>query len=267
MPSAFLEDRGVVRVAGADARPFAQGLFTCDMEKVAPGKAAFGALLTPQGKIVVDFIASMEDDVFLFDCPRALAADFAKRLRFYKLRAHVDVADLSNERGVVAAWGADAEGSPDPRAEALGARRVVARPAAADPVARAAYDARRMALGVPAGGIDFAYGDAFPHEANMDLLNGVDFKKGCYVGQEVVSRVEHRGSARKRIARVSFPGEAAPGSVLTAGDVEIGVLGSSAPGVGLAMVRVDRFAEAMAAGTPIMVDGREAALALPGKPG
>ena len=117
----------------------------------------------------------------------------------------------------------------------------------------APYEARRIALGVPKGGVDFAYGEAFPHECNLDRLNGVDFKKGCYVGQEVVSRVEHRGTARKRVVRVSFEG-AAPelGAVVSAGEVALGVMGSSSAGRGLAMLRMDKAEEAAKAGVSIM---------------
>jgi folate-binding protein YgfZ len=108
-----------------------------------------------------------------------------------------------------------------------------------------AYSAHRIALGVPEGGADYAYGDTFPHEANMDLVHGVDFKKGCYIGQEVVSRVEHRGTARKRIVRVGFSGAApARGTGISTGELTIGQMGSSAGQEGLALVRVDRIAEA-----------------------
>jgi folate-binding protein YgfZ len=264
MPSALLEDRGVIRVAGEEARAFLQGLFTCDMDKVAPGKAAYGALLTPQGKIICDFLISETDGGFFADCPLALAPDLTKRLRFYKLRAKIDVEDLSATRGVVARWGEALGRTLDPRDPALGSREIVARDGATAPSALASYEAHRIALGVPKGGVDFAYGDAFPHEANMDLLHGVDFKKGCYVGQEVVSRVEHRGSARKRIARVKFDGQPPPaGAPLLAGDVEIGLMGSATIGMGLAMVRVDRARDAIDAGLAITVDGRAATLALP----
>lgn len=270
MPSVFLASRGIVRVAGADARAFLQGLVSCDMAAVAPGCAAYGALLTPQGKIICDFIASGEEGAFLLDCPGALAADLARRLRFFRLRAKIEIEDISESHGVLVRWGGEAAGgTPDPRDPGLGTREIVARSAAGSAAAGlAAYDALRIALGVPEGGVDFDYGDAFPHEANLDLLHGVDFRKGCYVGQEVVSRVEHRGSARKRIARVSFAGSAPErGARLMAGDAEIGVLGSAIEGVGLVMARVDRAAEAIAAGEPITLGGRAATLALPEKRG
>ncbi len=264
MPSAFLEDRGVVRVGGADARAFLQDLFTCDMTPVSRERAAYGALLTPQGKIVCDFLAGSDGEAFVLDAPIARTAEFAKRLRLYKLRAKVEIDDVSAALGVVA-HGASEAGVPDPRDPALGAREIVARDGVErDDAEAAAYEAQRILCGVPKGGADFAYGDAFPHEANMDLLNGVDFKKGCYVGQEVVSRVEHRGTARKRIARVAFHGDIpAIGAALVANDVEIGIVSSATDGHALAAVRIDRLAEAVAAGAPILLDNRAVSLALP----
>jgi folate-binding protein YgfZ len=146
----------------------------------------------------------------------------------------------------------------DPRAAGLGARRIVPRAEAPreDEAARAAYEARRIALGVPEGGLDFAYGDAFPHDANMDLVNGVDFAKGCYVGQEVVSRMKHRGETRKRVVRVALEGAApAPGAAILDGELPVGVLGGAAGGQGLALVRLDRVADAAAAGRPLAAAG------------
>ena len=272
-----LDDRGVVEVAGEDATGFLQGILTNDVLKVAPGAAGYAALLTPQGKILFDFLlaAPVSDGAarFLLDCPGHLAADLARRLGFYRLRAKVRIADRSAALRVVAAWGQDAEdlprrfvstevvaSFPDPRHSGLGWRCIVERSAVEDlpPQARAlaavtSYEEHRIALGVPKGGPDFAYGDAFPHEANLDRLNGVDFNKGCYVGQEVVSRVEHRGLARKRVVAVRFDGTAPQvGAELTAGEAALGVMGSSGAGKGLAMVRLERAEAAAAAGTPIV---------------
>jgi folate-binding protein YgfZ len=216
MKAALLPDRGVVKVAGADPRGFLNGLLTTDVTKVTPTQARFGALLTPQGKIVVDCIvaeAPAEDGGgFFLDCPRALAPALVEKLNFYKLRAKVICEDLSEVLGVMAVWGGSGTTEyglvyADPRLAALGQRIMLpphlAKEAAADLGAElfeaAAYEAHRIALGVPRGGLDFIYGDAFPHEADMDQLAGVDFDKGCYVGQEVVSRMEHRGTARTRI--------------------------------------------------------------------
>lgn len=258
MPRAFLEDRGLISVAGGDARDFLQGLVTCDMSKVAPERAAFGALLTPQGKIIVDFIVSEANGGFLLDCPLALAADLAKRLRFYRLRAQIDIDDLSATHGIVAVWDDVSPNLVDPRDSRLGERVVGERALLSAPATSedaALYDAHRIEIGVPKGGVDFAYGDTFPHEANMDLLNGVDFKKGCYVGQEVVSRVEHRGGARKRIAHVEFEGVGpSPGAPIRAGEHEIGVMGSSTWGIGLAMLRLDRVEDAKARGEDLVCE-------------
>ena len=266
MPKAFLEDRGVVRVSGDTAREFLQGLVTCDVLCVTPQRFAFGALLTPQGKIIVDFIINEADGAFWLDCPLTLAADLTKRLRFYRLRSKLDIDDLSTTHGVSVVWDEASPAIADPRDARLGERIVGERVVLIKHYGldnAALYEAHRIEIGVPKGGVDFAYGDTFPHEANMDLLTGVDFTKGCYVGQEVVSRVEHRGLARKRIAHVEFAGVApAPGASIRAGEHEIGVMGSSAPGIGLAMLRLDRVEEAKARDEEIVCDSVRLAVVL-----
>src|SRR5215207_56849 len=273
MKAALLPDRGVVKVAGADARHFLNGLITADLSKVTPESAAFAALLTPQGKIIVDFIiaeATPEDGGgFFLDCPRALAVSLVDRLNFYKLRAKVSVDDLSEALGVLAVWegvGATEYGLiyADPRLAALGHRVLLPPPQAAQAAAdlgaalvdAAAYEAHRIALGVPRGGLDFLYNDAFPHETAMDQLGGVDFDKGCYVGQEVVSRMQHRGSARTRIVGVDFADFAPePGVPVMAGEKTVGTMGSTAGGHGLALVRIDRVADALDAGLSLTAGG------------
>jgi hypothetical protein len=272
MQAALLPDRGVVKVSGDPAREFLNGLFTCDIAKVAPGAPRFGALLTPQGKIIVDFIILMAEPEdgggFYLDCPRVLAPALAEKLDFYKLRAKVEVADLSESLGVMAVWGGTAETEhglcyPDPRLPALGMRVILPPDTAAEAATDLgatladveAYEAHRIALGVPRGGADFTYGDTFPHEADMDQLAGVDFDKGCYVGQEVVSRVQHRSSARTRVVPVQFDLMPMAGLPVMAGDREIGMLGSSTRGRGLALLRLDRAADAQAAGTPLTAGG------------
>ena len=269
MQAALLPDRGVVKVAGEDARRFLNGLTTNDMGKVAPGKAIFTALLTPQGKIIVDFIAAEAEPSdgggFFLDCPRALAAAMVEKLNFYKLRAKVTAEDLSQALGVMAVWkgtGLSEYGLSyaDPRLAALGARTILPPDLAAEAAAdlgatladAEAYDAHRIALGVPRGGMDFAYGDTFPHEADMDQLGGVDFEKGCYVGQEVVSRIEHRGSARSRVVPVAYEFAPISGLPVMAGEKEVGTLMSAVKGRGLALVRLDRVGDALAAGTPLI---------------
>lgn len=263
-----LPDRGVVKVVGDDARTFLNGLVTCDMGKVAPDRSGYGALLSPQGKILFDFLIAEAEPAdgggFFLDCPRALAPDLMKRLNLYKLRAKVICEDLSDVLGVGVVIGAstfdagDYLGYADPRLPALGMRLIGERNRlAALGGTTSPYHAHRIALGVPEGGKDFAYADAFPHEALMDQLNGVDFRKGCYVGQEVVSRMEHRGTARSRIVRVAYPGGFGPdaGAEVMAGDKVIGRAGSNAAGYGLALVRLDRLGEALQAGAAVTAGG------------
>ena len=265
--AAFLADRGVVRVEGEDAPDFLQGMLTNDVVGLAAGEARYAALLTPQGKILFDFLvlrAAGAPPAFLLDCPKALAADLAKRLSIYKLRAKVAIGDVSAGFGIVADWGgaavlpAEALAYADPRAAALGRRAILPRAAAEafTEAALPAYEAARIAVGAPLGGVDFAYGDAFPHDADMDLFNGIDFHKGCYVGQEVVSRMKHRGEARKRVVRVRLAGAApAPGTPVTDGALAVGALGAAAGDRALALLRIDRAAAAQAAGRPLEAAG------------
>ncbi len=268
MKAALLPDRGVVRLSGDGTGAFLNGLVTADIAKVTAERASFAALLTPQGKIVTDFIIVAAADGFRLDCPRALARTLFDKLNFYKLRAKVTIEDLSETLAIVADWdgepSADKGCYRDPRLAALGVRMIVApaqvadaaRQLGADLVDAAEYEAHRIALGVPRGGLDFTYGDAFPHETDMDQLAGVDFAKGCYVGQEVVSRMEHRGNVRTRVVPVVVDGFAPePGTTVTAGDKSIGHMGSSARGHGLAFLRLDRLAEALAAGAPVVSGG------------
>lgn len=274
MKATFLPDRGLVQVSGGDARKFLNGLFTTDITKLHPGEARFGALLTPQGKIIVDFLvaqAASEGDAerFLLDCPQALAQALSDKLKLYKLRAKVDVANLSDTTGVIAAWGGTPAARPDlafpdPRHGELGWRVFAPQRALADialqlgaeVVDPAAYETHRIACAVPRGGLDFAYGDAFPHETNMDRLHGVDIGKGCYVGQEVVSRMHHRGTTRTRSALMLLDGPAPePGTPVMAGDKTVGTMGSAAAQKGIALLRIDRVTEALDAGTPLTSGG------------
>ena len=279
MKAALLPDRGVVKVAGDGARNFLHGLVTADILKLAPGAARFCALLMPQGKIIADFIVveapplqDGKDGDFFLDIPRSLSAPLVGKLNLYKLRAKVLIEDLSDTLGVLATWNVDMGGAGttkigltyvDPRLPALG-RRIMLPPhqahaaaakLGAEPAAAGDYDAHRIALGVPQGGADFAYGDAFPHETDMDQLGGVDFDKGCYIGQEVVSRMQHRGTARTRAVPVRYDGTApAPGTPVTAGDRQLGTLGSAAGGHAVALLRLDRVDEALVQGETLAAD-------------
>jgi hypothetical protein len=281
MKAAFLPDRGVVKISGEDARNFLNGLVTTDVTQLSPGLGRFGALLTPQGKITIDFLIteapSGHGGGLLIDCPRPLAQSLADKLGFYKLRAKVTVENLSDSLGVIAAWDGEPAMKPDlafadPRDTALGWRILAPKDLApkiagligADLADSAAYEAHRIATGVPRGGLDFMYGDAFPHETNMDRLHGVDFDKGCYVGQEVVSRMQHRGTARTRTVRVTLDG-APPeaGSTILAGDKQVGTMGSTSGQNGLALIRTDRVTDALDAGLALTAGGLGIRLADP----
>lgn len=269
MPTTFLADRGVVKVAGEEARDFLDRIVTSDLDKLGPGSARYAALLMPQGKVLVDFLvteAAMEDGGgFFLDCPLALAPDLAKRLGLYKLRAKLTIEDLSATLGVAASWsGADLPADDgllftDPRFAPLGQRLITARDhakALAD-APEEDWHAHRIGLGVPQGGRDFIYGDVFPHEIDLDQLGGVDFDKGCYVGQEVVSRVEHRATARTRIVLAEYEGGFAPieGLPVLVGERIIGTTGSQHAGRGLVKIRIDKAGEALAAGEMITAGG------------
>jgi len=258
----LLSDRAVVRVAGPGAHAFLQGLITNDIDKAKPGGAIHGGLLTPHGKILFDFFVVPAADGFRLDVPKAKAAELMQRLGFYRLRAQVEITEDPSFT-VAAAWGAapqlpnGAVAFTDPRLPGLGQRILLLAGTDAGDLGCALttedkYHAMRVALGVPQGGRDYAFGDTFPHEAMFDQLNGVDFKKGCFVGQEVVSRMEHRGTARRRIVGVEGEDPLPPsGTEITAGSTPIGTLGSMSGRCGLALLRLDRAEEAQATGVPL----------------
>jgi folate-binding protein YgfZ len=263
-----LADRGVVRLRGPDALTLLQGLVTQDLDLLKAQPAAFAALLSPQGKILFDFFVVRDGEDLLLDVAREKAGDLVKRLTLYRLRAKVTF-EAATELAVFALWGGALPSLPtggvayaDPRLPALGARAIVPAAIADDWAARTAapvpveqWHAHRVALGVPEGGHDFTYGDAFPHEADMDQLAGVSFSKGCYVGQEVVSRMQHRGTARKRFVQVTGARDLPGGAPIMAGAATIGSITSVEGTRGLALVRLDRAAEAKAKGEPIEAAG------------
>jgi tRNA-modifying protein YgfZ len=269
--TAHLPDRSVLKVAGPDARHFLDGLFSNDLDLVSTEVAGYGALLTPQGKVIVDFfIIELPDEDgggFLIDMARAMLPDLARRLMLYKLRAKIVVEDLTDTAAVIASingGAVDADGGivfTDPRHAGMGQRAIIdaADVATLAGAAEDGYHAHRIGLGMPAGGGDFGYGGqlCFPHEALMDQLGGVSFSKGCYVGQEVVSRMQHRGTARTRIVPIVFLDglRAEEGSPVTVGERIIGNVLSTANGRGLAMLRLDKVADAMAAGEPLLGGG------------
>jgi tRNA-modifying protein YgfZ len=266
---AILAERAVTGVSGPDARAFLQGIVTVDISDVGNGVARHGALLTPQGKILFEFaIAPDGDDAFLLDVHHTLAEDLVKRLTFYKLRAKVEIV-RRDDLMVAALWGA-ASSPPignafaDPRLAELGWRAILPRDeaharletAGATIVGGEAYHAHRIAHGVAELGTDYATGELFPHEAGLDQLAGVDFDKGCFVGQEVVSRMQHRGTARKRFVLLAVPGEILePGTQVTAGGKMLGTTGAGAEGKALALIRLDRLGDSLAAGNSVEAGG------------
>jgi tRNA-modifying protein YgfZ len=258
-----LHDRGVVRVAGADARKFLQGLITNDIAKVDGGGAVHAAVLSPQGKILFDFFVVAADGGYLIEVRRERVGELTKRLGFYRLRVAVELGEEPSFK-VAAGWGDRVNPGntivyADPRLPELGFRMILTKDDAqlgCAPASEEDYQARRIKFGVPEGGLDYAFGETFPHEALLDQLNGVDFKKGCFVGQEVVSRMEHRGTARKRIVPVEGDGPLpASGTSVEVGVVPLGSLGSVSGSSGLALIRLDRAEEALARGEQLSTGG------------
>jgi len=271
---ALLPDRGVVSVDGPDAAKLLQGVITNDMELIAQQGALHAGLLSPQGKILFEFFVVKSPDGFCLETARVKAAELAERLKMYKLRADVAIKDASVDYTVAAVWGGGGERPPkgtgpaplrfaDPRLGALGQRELTTLRSDwalggedAQSATQEEYHAHRVGLGVPEGGKDYAFGDAFPHEALFDQLHGVSFEKGCYVGQEVVSRMHNRGTSRRRIVPVIAASPLpASGAAIAAGGVEIGTLGSVAGSRGLASIRLDRVAEFIDKGETLRAGG------------
>ncbi|MEO6339204.1 MAG: folate-binding protein [Caulobacteraceae bacterium] len=259
---AHLPDRALLRVDGEDWRGFLQGLITQDVETLRPGEIRFGALLTPQGRLLFDLFLIGEADGALLDVHAASRDALKMRLSIYRLRAKVRIEAV--EGGVFALWEAEGAGEPwrrDPRLPALGWRAVgeVATPAGADAVEAAAYHAHRLALGVPDPVRDCPADRTYPIEADFDLLGGIDFKKGCFVGQETTSRMKRRGAIRSRMTAIAFDGPVpAFGSEVLAGTLRAGEVLSGIDGRAMALLRLDRLESG-----PLTVDGRPARVEAP----
>ena len=260
--AALLSDRSVLRVTGADTHKLLQGVITNDLNGAQHGLCIHSGLLSPQGKILFDFFVVTAGDGFLVEVAKDKAAELVKRLGFYRLRAKVDITEEPSF-AVVAAWGGEPrlpEGAiayADPRLPELGVRVLLPGGEAVASLgctvaAEADYHALRIRLGVPEGGRDYVFGEAFPHDALFDQLNGVDFKKGCFVGQEVVARMQHRGMARKRVVPVEGDAPLIAGANVEAGGLPIGSIGSVDGAFGLALLRLDRVEDAVSTGTPLM---------------
>lgn len=268
--SAVLDDRSVLMLSGPQAREFLQGLVTNDLQRLEAEAALYAGLLTPQGKLLFDFfIVQAGPENLYLDCATERSADLLKRLTLYKMRSKVTIA--ATELGVAVQWDGEdgaavapeAIAYTDPRLPDLG-RRIIAPRAALEALAGSpeAYHAHRIALGVP-DSADLPPDSIFPLDAGFEELNGVSFKKGCYVGQEVTSRMKHRSSARKRFFLVEGENELTPGASLQASGRELGSIASVVGSRALALVRLDRVADARQSGDEITADGNRVALTPP----
>ncbi|MGF1563698.1 MAG: YgfZ/GcvT domain-containing protein [Geminicoccaceae bacterium] len=259
---AELPNRAVLRLRGAEHVPFLQGLVTCDVAHIEADQAVYGALLTPQGKFLYDFFIAREGDSLLLETEAARFDELLKRLTMYRLRAKVDLIDERDAWRVYALVGqspnqplpAGSVAFDDPRLGDLGARALVPANAEALPATTGfdAYDRHRLALGVPDGSRDLEIDKAILLENGFDELHGVAFDKGCFVGQELTARTKHRGLIRKRLLPVRIDGMAPDtGTTLTLDDKEAGVMRSRNGDLGLALLRLERIAPALAGQVPL----------------
>ena len=234
---ARLDSRALISVTGEDWASFLQGLITQDLESLAPGELRFGGLLTPQGRLLYDMFILGERDGCRLDVALEHRPAVMQRLMIYRLRAKVKIE--ADETPVFATWpaGPDLDGCPDPRLPDLGLRIYAAE--AAPNADEAAYHAHRLALGVP-GPDDWGSDKTYPIEANFDLLNGIDFKKGCFVGQETTSRMKRRGTIKSRMAPLTLSGPAAETEIL-AGTLRAGEVTSIIGDRAMALLRLDRI--------------------------
>ncbi|MBI3678632.1 MAG: folate-binding protein YgfZ [Proteobacteria bacterium] len=248
MTVAHLTDRAVIDISGPETGNFLQGLITNDVEILDAGEALYAALLTPQGKILFDFLAARSGDTVFLDCAAAAREALVKRLTLYRLRTKVTIT-ARDDLAVVAAWNTGPLHGlvfDDPRFNALGRRAIVEKKEIpTDAVGADVYLARRLGLGVPESA-DFGQDKIFALDAGLEELQGVSFEKGCYVGQELTARMKHRGTARKRLlAIVSQDGENLPAdSQVSAGGKTLGEIVSVYGAQGFALIRLDRLEEA-----------------------
>jgi tRNA-modifying protein YgfZ len=231
----MLPDRGVIAISGDGALAFLHNLLTCDVATLAQGQAAYGALLSPQGKILHDIFVFNAGDQILLDLALEQRDALLQKLLMYKLRAKLTIAARDDLEVAVGD-----EGYVDPRNTAMGHRFFAAKGAFA---AGDGYDVARILVGLADSVQDICANNLFPHEANLDQFGGVNFTKGCYVGQEVVSRMQHRGTARSRILPVIGQG-LNKGDAITSEDKTIGEILSTTSTTALALIRLDRLADA-----------------------
>lgn len=240
-----LTDRALIAVGGPDWRDFLQNLLTQSVDSMGENEARFAALLTPQGRLLYDvFVVGRSDGCWL-DVAAEHRAALIQRLTLYRLRAKVEIAPDGTPVSALIGDGGDWPGSVrDPRLPELGRRGYGVEPPAGATIAElSAYDAHRLALGVP-GPADWGSDKTYPIEANFDLLNGIDFHKGCFVGQETTSRMKRRGHIKNRMLPITFDGPPpASGSEVLAGELRVGEALSGIDGRAMALLRLDRIAE------------------------
>lgn len=270
--AAILDNRAVIGLEGAEARNFLQGLITNDIVDCVPGRAIYAALLTPQGKILFDFFVAAVDGGLWLDCASASANELVRRLGFYRLRAKVSIAAKA-ELAVAAVWSCPAVSAvangtvfPDPRLAELGVRILAPRQqveAAIAAIPRDDYESFRLQLGIP-DSTDMPPDQVFTLDGGLEELHGVSFTKGCYVGQEVTSRMKHRATARRRFYIAEAGAVPPPGTSIEAEGRELGRISSARGSRGLALVRLDRLAEAEQSKAALSAGGEPIALLRPG---
>lgn len=258
-------DRSLIRVSGPEAMSFLDNLLTQDLERLAEAGVLYAALLSPQGKVLCDMLLWREGDGVVIETAPSRAPDLLRRLTMYKLRAQVAIEDVSAEFATFYAPAPFSEAAPDPRFPngELGWRRLAPNDGNF-PDGAAAYEARRFELGVPDLARDADSEEVFALEALLEELNGVDFSKGCFVGQENVSRMKRRATTRKKFCPLSFEGDPpAYGAPVTAGEIALGTVRTGTQGRALALLRLDRALEALDAGHDLTVEGRRVVLEPP----
>ncbi|MDE0993851.1 MAG: folate-binding protein [Rhodospirillales bacterium] len=264
-----LTNRGIISVTGSDSRDFLQGIISNDITLVSPNKTIYAALLTPQGKYLFDFFISQSGEKLLIECEKDRVPDLMKRLRIYKLRANADLVDETETYSIFAIWGDDAAQATglhnerglaheilggtqfiDPRLNTAGVRSVLPievaeaqlQSLAAEPASASDYDLHRLKLGLPDASRDLVVDKAILIESGFDELNGVDWNKGCYMGQELTARTKYRGLVKKRLISVFIEGAAPePGTPIMVGDKNAGEMRSSNAGHGIALLRLDQL--------------------------
>jgi folate-binding protein YgfZ len=267
----ILSDRGVLKISGDDALSFMQGLLTNDIYKIGDSNGIYACMLSPQGKYLYDMFITRQDKALFLECAESRRAELVRKLTMYKLRSKVIIEDVSNAYGVCALNENFPNAYDDPRLAAMG-KRIVARKTSLLAALQEAgfredpnfYEQQRLALGIAEGEKDLMQDKAFPLEYGLDRLNAIDYRKGCYVGQEVTARTTYRGVVRKKIYKVeSETPLPAYDTEISAGGSKIGAMRSSNGTIGLALIREEDYQQALADGHHATIEGQAVTLTLP----